>query len=156
MTDAVIEARQPEPGRAGAFSRTFLLPLRDVPEQVIRDVEHPMHESNVAEVIRDGVRRGLRHVGQRPVVDRVEQREDGLTAVTYALPVAPTDAAVGVSTSKRATIPAPPVVEPEPEFTADADEAEGDEDGTENEPVSSPESTDSAVPAPRHALDSDG
>lgn len=143
MTDAIIDARQPEPGRPGTFRRTFVLPLQDVPDEVIRDIGHPMHEANIREVVRDGVRRGLRHRGEKPVVDEIEQRDDGQTAVTYALKVAPTDAAVAVSTAKRRNRVRPPVPGPEPEFTADrvpddtADELdEGQSDGEPTMPAS--------------------
>lgn len=152
MTDAVIEARQPEPGRPGAFRRTFLMPLKDVAEHVIRDIKHPMHEANIREVLRDGVRRGLRHVDQAPVVDQVEQRDDGLTAVTYALPVAPTEAAVAVTTSKRSPVPAP-AVGPEPEFTVDPDDSAEDQAGDAADDGTAEEAED--VPTPRHALDSE-
>lgn len=126
----VVAMRQPDPGKRGSFRRTFLMRLGDIAENVVRDITLPVHHWNAREVERDAVRRGIRPTGD-VTVDNVEVRSDGVTAVTYSVPVKPTDAAANVSTAK---VPAAPPVRtvPEPEFTA--------------EPVTAAESP---VPAPR-------
>lgn len=110
--DDVVRVRQPESAPAGGFVRTWLMDLQDVGEAVIRDVGLPMHADNVREVCADAARRGLRPTGD-VTVHAVSPRTDGLTAVTYVVPVAPTNAAAAVhgATSSPVAVAGPPALE---------------------------------------------